>query len=316
MHPLAYRIATLKIYHFLGSMRKTSFILNVSIASICRWSKSLNPKGWQERGTKILPAIESFIRISLEKEPFLTASNIQSRILQSFDVQVSRQLVALVLRKKLNFSWKRTRKRGPKGCRWTDEQTNIFKNQLLDAMETGNLSAWDESSFDQRCRPVYGYSLKGTQSIVSVPRSCIPHKHYSLIMGVHMNGSYHHSLLSGSVKAPEFAQFLESAPYPPGTVVLVDNHSMHKTKLVKQKADEKQYTLLYTPPYSPEYNPIELVFGIIKNYFYKARYVEDVFMNPMDVVVQKCISKTVQNFNTIPYCFRHVADLCKQGQIK
>lgn len=312
MHPLAYRIATLKIYNFLGSMRKTAEALNVSVASICRWSKSLQPKGWPERGTKMLPAMESFMRIALEKEPFLTASYLQSRIIQAFGVQVSRQLVALVLRKKMNYSWKRTRKRGPKGCRWTDEQTSVFKRQLLDAMEHGSLSAWDESSFDQRCRPVYGYSLKGTQSIVNAPRSSIPHKHYSLIMGIHMNGSHHHSLLTGSVKAHEFAEFLESAPYPPGTVVLVDNHSMHKTKLVKQKADEKDYTLLYTPPYSPEYNPIELVFGVIKNYFYKARYIEDVFMSPMDVIVNQCISKTVDNCNTIPSCFRHVANLCKQ----
>ena len=37
---------------------------------------------------------------------------------------------------------------------------------------------------------------------------------------------------------------------------------MHKTVLVREAAICKGYTLLNTPAYSPEYNPIEMVFGM------------------------------------------------------
>ena len=39
--------------------------------------------------------------------------------------------------------------------------------------------------------------------------------------------------------------------------------------LVKQTIADKGYVALFVPPYSPEFNPIELVFGVIKNSFYR-----------------------------------------------
>jgi transposase len=37
----------------------------------------------------------------------------------------------------------------------------------------------------------------------------------------------------------------------------------------------KGYRALFTPPYSPEFNPIEMIFGTIKNEFYTIRYDAD-----------------------------------------
>ena len=54
--------------------------------------------------------------------------------------------------------------------------------------------------------------------------------------------------------------------------MLLDNASIHNTVLVKQTIADKGYVVLFVPPYSPEFNPIELVFGVIKNSFYRLRY--------------------------------------------
>ena len=35
----------------------------------------------------------------------------------------------------------------------------------------------------------------------------------------------------------------------------------------RQTAEEKGYKLLFTPPYTLEFNPVEMIFGIIKNRF-------------------------------------------------
>ena len=52
----------------------------------------------------------------------------------------------------------------------------------------------------------------------------------------------------------------------------MDNASIHKTKELKEILNHKKYNVVYTPPYSPEFNPIEMVFGNIKHHYYKHRY--------------------------------------------
>ena len=46
---------------------------------------------------------------------------------------------------------------------------------------------------------------------------------------------------------------------------LIDNASWHKTKAVEIFCDNNNITLLFLPPYSPEYNPIERVWSFLKS---------------------------------------------------
>ena len=48
------------------------------------------------------------------------------------------------------------------------------------------------------------------------------------------------------------------------TIVLLDNASYHKTKLVKGLIEKLQIPVLYNAPYSPQLAPIELLFAHIK----------------------------------------------------
>ena len=45
----------------------------------------------------------------------------------------------------------------------------------------------------------------------------------------------------------------------------IDNASWHKTFAVKEYCNENNITLLFLPPYSPEYNPIERVWSFLKS---------------------------------------------------
>jgi len=307
MRSVDYRVCCLRIYNYFGSMRKASKIMNVGVASISRWSKRIDVAKWPSRGSKIVDAVEAVIKIVLDREPYTTARQLQHRIKTEFCLDVSRQLVSLTVRSKLGYSWKRTRKRGPRGVGWTDDKVAEFKLQFRLAYQQGRLSSWDESSFDMRCRPIYGYAPKGKQSIVNVPRLFCSQKHHSLLLGIHMNGTRHHQVLTGTVNSAIFANFVLQAPYPRGTVVLLDNHSMHKTAVVKAAADAKGYTLLNTPPYSPEFNPIELVFGVTKNVFYKTRYA-DVGRTDTPQVISQCLSSAATPA-TVSACCKHVFGL-------
>lgn len=311
MHSLEYRRAVLAVYEFTKSMRHVSTMLDVSVSSICRWSKSSVFAGWPPRDQKITAAMRDAIRARLAEHPQTTSIELVRLLRHGFGVVVSRQLVNLVLRKRLGFSWKRTRKRGPKGATWSDDRVAEFKRQFVAAYRRGTLSSWDESGFDLRCHPLYGYALRGHRAIVNVPtsrcRGTNADRHHSLLMAMHMNGEYHAEVLTGPVGGDRFAAFVASAPFPPGTVVLLDNHSMHKTRSVRLEAARRGYTLLHTPAYSPEFNPIELMFGMTKNLFYKLRYSGDGIVNVGDAVEQ-CLDESSRP-DCITGCFRHVAGI-------
>lgn len=56
-------------------------------------------------------------------------------------------------------------------------------------------------------------------------------------------------------------------PYPaPRSVVLMDNASFHHTEQIVELCNVAGVRLVYLPPYSPDFNPIEEYFGQLKMY--------------------------------------------------
>ena len=218
---------------------------------------------------------------------------------ESFQIQISRQLVHLILKKE-NITYKRIRTRGV--SKKKHELTHDFIEKYKQIIETHkNIVSIDESGFDQRGKQIYGYSLKGTKAIVSQELT-YPHVRYNLIYAISRDGNQTFELTKEKVKGSHFANFINRLPFPKGTVIMLDNASIHKTKEFRDSITEKGYVVLYTPPYSPEFNPIELVFGNFKNTFYKARLVEKSFNTTN--VVHNIVSK--DNSMLIQKCFYHV----------
>jgi transposase len=58
----------------------------------------------------------------------------------------------------------------------------------------------------------------------------------------------------------------------------MDNASFHKSKKIKEWIEEKECTLVCLPPYSPERNPIEKYWGVLKKKVKQCRrFMEDVY---------------------------------------
>ena len=65
----------------------------------------------------------------------------------------------------------------------------------------------------------------------------------------------------------------------PGDVVVMDNLPAHRVSGIKAAIEHAGATLLYLPPYSPDFNPIEQVFAKLKALLRKAaaRTVDDLW---------------------------------------
>ncbi len=54
-----------------------------------------------------------------------------------------------------------------------------------------------------------------------------------------------------------FVDFLKTLDLPKNTIILLDNVSFHHSKEVINYIKSKMWNLLFIPPYSPNFNPIE-----------------------------------------------------------
>ena len=76
-----------------------------------------------------------------------------------------------------------------------------------------------------------------------------------------------------------FLAFVEQVLAPrlePGHVVILDNLSAHKVAGIRQLIEDRGAQLLYLPPYSPDFNPIEQAWSKLKQQLrgVKARVLE------------------------------------------
>jgi transposase len=133
----------------------------------------------------------------------------------------------------------------------------------------------DETSFGRNGLNTKGYSPIGQK--LYVPRKTAYTKTTSAVVCVSNNGIVGRKLVSGSFNRVLFLEFLQSLHLDVGTVVLLDNVSFHHSKEVVQWFANAGLITLYTPPYSPWYNPIELCFSIIKRRYYQSTCIEDAF---------------------------------------
>lgn len=75
--------------------------------------------------------------------------------------------------------------------------------------------------------------------------------------------------LDGAVNTASFAVYLEQVPGPslqPGDVVVLDNLPVHKDDGLAELVEARGARLLYLPPYSPDFTPIELAFSKLKTH--------------------------------------------------
>ena len=76
-----------------------------------------------------------------------------------------------------------------------------------------------------------------------------------------------------------------------GQVVVMDNAAFHKSPKIKEIIEKAGCSLIYLPPYSPDFNPIENYWAVIKKHLKKIRDKFENFFDALDHVLQ---NKTFQ----------------------
>jgi transposase len=129
----------------------------------------------------------------------------------------------------------------------------------------------DEMGTNTSLSPLRAWSPKGQRAHCSVPRNRGPNT--TLLASMTMEGMGASLAVEGATTAAVFEAYVERVLSPmlcSGQVVVMDNLTAHKGERVKELIEERGCELMYLPPYSPDFNPIEEAFAKIKGILRKA----------------------------------------------
>jgi transposase len=134
----------------------------------------------------------------------------------------------------------------------------------------------------------------------------VPHGHWkttTLIAALGLSGIHCSTVVDGAVNGDVFQAFVEQVLVPqlrPGDVVVMDNLSSHKRVRTRELIEAAGASVLFLPPYSPDLNPIEMIFAKVKQLLRSlACRTVDALWQAMQSVLDQITASDAAN------CFRH-----------
>lgn len=123
----------------------------------------------------------------------------------------------------------------------------------------------DETAATTSMARRYGWAERGARCRIAAPAG--HWKTTTVIAGLRTSGPSAVALLDGPVTGERFRAYVSETLVPtlrPGDTLILDNLGAHKVAGVREAIEAAGARLLYLPPYSPEFNPIELAFAKLK----------------------------------------------------
>lgn len=162
-----------------------------------------------------------------------------------------------------------------------------FEGQL--DLDPSRLVFIDETYANTKMARLRGRAARGRRC-----RSAIPHGHWkttTFTAGLRLDGIAAPLVLDGPMDGGTFLAYVEQMLVPelrPGDIVIMDNLSAHKVTGVRDAIEGAGATLVYLPPYSPDFNPIEMAFAKLKALLrsVRARTIDDLWKAIADALDQ------------------------------
>jgi transposase len=222
--------------------------------------RALKPRQVQVRR---LAGFEDVLREQVARKIDATLLELCAWIGREHGVQIGRtalwrelRRLGLTLKKSRSGRRSRTGRTLPPPA-WRGNQSNLSRQRLIFIDET-----WCSTNMARR----YGRSPRGTKAVAAVP-----HGHWKIstfVAGLCADGIMAPFVFDCAMNGNIFRQYVRDMLAPllrPGDVVVADNLAAHKVAGVREFIEARGATLLYLPAYSPDLNPIELVFAKLKH---------------------------------------------------
>lgn len=130
----------------------------------------------------------------------------------------------------------------------------------------------DESGVTTDLLRRYGRSPRGLRLRDYTP--CGRWQTHTVVAALRWDGLHATAVFDGPIDQPTFLAYVEQVLVPtlrPGDVVVLDNLAVHKQPEAHAAIERAGAFVRFLPPYSPDFNPIELAFAKLKAFLRAAR---------------------------------------------
>jgi transposase len=146
-----------------------------------------------------------------------------------------------------------------------DEEARSAWREAVAPLDPEQFVFVDESGANISLTRVYGWAPHHRRATGSVPRN--HGKNTTLVAALAPDGLHEPWLIEGAMDTESFTWYISEQLAPtlrPGQVVVMDNLSAHKADRIRQAIEARGCQLLFLPPSSPDFTPIEQAFSKIK----------------------------------------------------
>lgn len=137
--------------------------------------------------------------------------------------------------------------------------------ELQPGLDPKRLVFLDETGATTKMARLRGRSPRGERC-----RASVPHGHWkttTLVAGLRLGGMTAPGVIDGAMDGETFTLYAEHFLAPTldeGDIVILDNLPAHRVARARAAIEAVGATMLFLPPYSPDFNPIEQAFAKIK----------------------------------------------------
>jgi len=146
-----------------------------------------------------------------------------------------------------------------------DEAVRAAWREAVSTLNPADLVFVDETSTHTALTRRRARAPRGERAVGRTPRNHGPNM--TLLASLTPEGIGPSVAIPGAVDGAAFVAYAERVLAPslrPGQVVVLDNLSAHKREAARTAVEAMGARLLFLPPYSPDFNPIELAFAKVK----------------------------------------------------
>jgi transposase len=166
------------------------------------------------------------------------------------------------------------------------------------AVDPRRLVFVDEMGTNTSLSPPYAYAPKGRRAYAKVPRN--RGANTTLLASMSLEGMGPCFAVEGTTTATVFETYVEKILAPSlrgGQIVVLDNLGAHKSDRVRELIEGRGCQLLFLPPYSPDFNPIEEAFSKIKGALRKAQArTREVLIEALGVAISAVTARDARGF--------------------
>lgn len=119
--------------------------------------------------------------------------------------------------------------------------------------------------------PQYAWAKRGQRA--HAKKRAIRGTRYNIVAALNKNILFAPFVYDGYTTQEIFEIYVETILIPnlrPGMVIILDNASFHKSAKVEKLLQSVHCRIIFLPPYSPDFNPIEHWWTAVKNSIRKA----------------------------------------------